>query len=237
MELERWIRYLIPGYVAIGPLLFAVAYLPNKYQTVQTPMLTALVALGPGVGFLVHQLHMFFHEGFYLAKPKRPIIVYIMKRYKNTKLSKNKPHLEATAQEALLAWNYCFYDSDTIGVDLRNYILRSWYFIHSFCSTGWAFLVGSAFLVLLIVASFHLEQDKYAFSFLTWSLFAYIAGCIFSFFKSRSTQTYLEPFEVLVAVKHWGKIEELLSNILQLHDEQPVPPCGMTGPETVQPIS
>jgi len=225
VEFERWIRYLVPGYVAIAPLIFAVAFLPNEQKALQTPLLAALVVLGPGAGFLVHQLHMFFHEWSYLDNSKRPIIVYIMKRGEKTK-----------PREALLAWNYSFYDSKTIDNNLHNYVLRCWYFIHSFCSTGWAFLVGCVFFfsVFFIVTPFHLEQGTYAIALTALSFFPYIGGsyvigCLFFFFKSIKIQREMERFEVLIVHRHWEKIEGILMNILQLRDKKAHSSSELTG--------
>ncbi len=217
-------RYLVPGYVALAPLIFAIAFLPNKHQTLQIPLLAALVALGPGAGFLVHQLHMFLHERIYLAKQKRPIIMYIIKKCGMTKLHNNKATLEATAPEALLAWNYFFYDSKTISKDLRDYISRSWYFIHSFDSIGWAFLAGCLLFVLIRVVLFHVEPNTNAIFIKTWPIFVivYVFGCLFFFLKSWSTKKYVEPFEKFVAYRHREDIEKILKNILELRDDKPI---------------
>ena len=230
---------MVPGYVALAPLIFAIAFLPNKHQTLQIPLLAALVVLGPGAGFLVHQLHMFLHERFYLAKQKRPIIMCIMKKCGITKLHNNKATLEATAPEALIAWNYFFHDSKTISKDLRDHISRSWYFIHSFCSTGWAFLFGCFPLVLFIVVPFHLEPNTDAIFIKIWPffVFVYVVGCFFFFLKSWSTKKYMEPFEALVAYKHREDIEKILTNILELRDDKPIYQSEATSTETAQPVS
>lgn len=239
MEFERWIRYLVPGYVALAPLIFAIAFLPKEHQTLQIPLLAALVALGPGVGFLVHQLHMFLHERLYLTRPKRPIIMYITKKCETKRPHNNKATLEINAQEALRAWNYFFHDSKTICKDLLNHITRSWYFIHSFCSTGWAFLFGYSFLVILTMFPFFLEPNTDAIFFKIWIffIFVYVVGCLFFFLKSWSTIKYIEPFEVLVAHKNREYIEKILTDILELRDEKPIHRREAAGTETAQPIS
>lgn len=239
MEFERWIRYLVPGYVALAPLIFAIAFLPNEYQKLQIPLLAALVALGPGVGFLVHQLHMFLHEQFYLTKPKRPIIMYITEKCEMKKTHNNKATFEITAQEALRAWYYFFHDSKTICKDLLNHITRSWYFIHSFCSTGWAFLFGYFFLVLLTMIPFLLEPSTDAIFIKIWIffIFVYVVGCLFFFLKSWSTLKYIEPFEVLIAHKHWEYIENILTDILELRNEKPIQQSEAASTETAQPVS
>lgn len=58
MGFEQLIRYLIPGYVAIAPLIFAIVLLPNGYQVSQNPLIVALLTLGTGVGFVIHQLYI-----------------------------------------------------------------------------------------------------------------------------------------------------------------------------------
>jgi len=226
MEFERWIRYLIPGYVAMAPLIFAVPFLFNKTQALQTPMLAALVALGPGAGFLVHQIYMVFHEKFYLTNSKRPVIVRIMNGCKKKNTCNHRAAFDITKHEALLAWNYIFYDSGIISKDLRDYMLRSWYFIHSFYSTCWAFCVGFVSLIILRVSACYLEKDMCASSLTILSIliFMYIIGCITFFFKSRLTRKLLEPLEAIVALRHWDKIEEIIVSILQIRDEKQIPP-------------
>ncbi len=237
MEFERWIRYLVPGYVALAPLIFAVAFLPNKLKAFQTPLLAALGVLGPGIGFLVHQLHMCFHECFYLKNSKRPIIVCIMNWCGKAKPRNNEATLKVTKSEALLAWNYFYYDSKFFSKKLHHYMLRCWYFIHSFCSTGWAFFVGYAFLILLIVGPFHLETNADIILITIWPYFVsvYIVGCLFFFLKSWSTQKTLEQLEALVAHIHSEEIEKIITSILQLRVEKPFPPSEMTTMGNAQP--
>ncbi|MBU2621325.1 MAG: hypothetical protein KKD92_03285 [Proteobacteria bacterium] len=216
MEFERWIRYLVPGSVAIAPLVFSAAFLPNK--AMQTPMIVALVALGPGVGFFVHQLHMLFHELFYLPNKKCLVIKQILKRCESSRLLQNK---SVTENQALLAWHYFFYDSKFAEKELHKYILRCWYFIHSFCSAGWGFLCGSIFLVvvlwLLNTFPFYLKPNKQAVFITIWAFFilTYLIGCILLLLKSFPTYKNVIRVEALAVHRHWRNIEIILLNIIQ----------------------
>lgn len=224
MEFERWIRYLVPGSVAIAPLVFSAAFLTNK--AMQTPMIVALVALGPGVGFFVHQLHMFCHELFYLSnkkwfylpKKKCLVIKHILKRCESSRLLQNK---SVTEDQALLAWYYFFYDPKFTEKELHKYILRCWYFIHSFCSAGWGFLCGSIFLVvvlwLLNTFPFYLKLNKPSVFIIIWAIFilTYLFGCILLFLKSFPTYKNLIQIEALAVHRHWRNIEIILLNIIQ----------------------
>jgi len=204
---EQWIRYLVPGYVALAPLIFAIVLLPNKYQMSQNPLIAALLAIGPGIGFVVHQIYMCYHEKYFLTSPKRPVIKQII-----------GINNEITAQEAHRAWDYFFHDSKTNNKDLFEHISRCWYFIHSFRSTGLAFFFGFSCLVFLLVVPCFQDLKTPAIYILICkiSLFSYIIASLFFFWKSKLTMRFVEHLEALIVHNHEEEIERVLTTIIEL---------------------
>jgi len=131
---------------------------------------------------------------------------------------------EITAHEAHRAWDYFFHDSKTNETGLFEHISRSWYFVHSFRSTGLAFFIGFlCFAVLLIVLSTH-EPKIYCLFITPCILFliSYFCASLFFICKSKSTMRFIERFEVLVEHNYKKKIEGILTNIVKMRNKKQI---------------
>jgi hypothetical protein len=106
MHPEHWLRYVIPGYIVLAPVLVIGAYIARNELTEKETLslLAAFAATGPAAGFALHQWHMLLHEKMYNScRRKRPIINLIINEWED-KATKH----EATDFDAFLAWD-CFF--------------------------------------------------------------------------------------------------------------------------------
>src|ERR1035437_9441875 len=109
MLTEQWLRHIIPGYVVVAPVILVAACILNSNRVDQTAtiaILTAIVSVGPAVGFLTQQLDMWCHEVFFNLNPKRrPVLRNIKKTWEE---SKNAGLGMPSDSDVFLAWDYFF---------------------------------------------------------------------------------------------------------------------------------
>ena len=179
-----------------------------------TAIFGALVLLGPAVGFLAQQLHMFRHEKEGYASPERRTLKLIIERFREEEPTERLP----SGQEALLAWDY-FFHADEIQEDIRAHILRTWYFIHSFRGTAWAFGIGLVMLVAgpiwAILFRQGLTSNTTATIVIAFIAVIYFVCIVFLLKKAESTERFLWRYEELAVVEHWSAIKGYLDLILQ----------------------
>jgi len=216
---EELLRYTLPGYVGLAPLLLLyllfTAPMPSG-ENLLGAFLGLLVLIGPAAGFIFQQMHMLRHERTGYADPKRRTLALIIRKFREEEPEwSDKP---IGGSEVLLAWDF-FFHTDEIDPDLRAHILRTWYFIHSFRGISWAFGTGLVILTvgaLTAVASRQpITQNTPVFVAVLVSATAYLFAMIFLQIKSHMTEQFLWPYEELAVVEHWPNIKEHLVRILQ----------------------
>jgi uncharacterized membrane protein YbhN (UPF0104 family) len=224
MPFEELLRYTIPGYVALAPFLLLYLLFSTSApscrnstpsgQNLLTAIIGILVLLGPAVGFMFQQIHMFVHEQTLYASPKRRTLALIIRKFRE---EEKKCILSS---EALLAWDCTFRsNSETMNEGLRSHMLRTWYFIHSFRGVAWAF--GAGFFILLIGAV--LAWVLYWPNTLNVSIFVCVCAVAFVYLmsasflrvKSYSTEQFLWPEEELTVIRNWEDIKKRLVEILR----------------------
>lgn len=218
MRFEELLRYTIPGYVILFPLILLSWFYSDPRSSSNGAWVAAffgaLVLIGPAVGFLAHQLYMFIHERSIYASPDRRNLALIIRKYKRQE--QELPKSEISGSEALLAWDYFFHRDIKPG--LRAHITRAWYFIHSFRGTAYAFMIGLAILVagpIIITIGF---RKTLTFNQIVATVFAASIYCLAAIFLRRTawmTEQFLWPYEELAVVKNWPTIKKYLAVILE----------------------
>ena len=65
MPFEELLRYTLPGYVTLAPVILGFWLYSFVNSSINkdswTPLIAVVILVGPAVGFLVQQLHMLVH--------------------------------------------------------------------------------------------------------------------------------------------------------------------------------
>jgi hypothetical protein len=216
---EELLRYTIPGYIAFTPLLvlYLLFVIPSPSgEGLFAAFLGILILVGPAAGFILQQMHMLRHERSGYADPKRRTLALIIRKFREEETEwSDKPIM---GSEALLAWDF-FFHTDKIHPDVRAHILRTWYFIHSFRGTSWAFGTGFVILVAGAFAAMTLGQplvqNAPVFAAVLIAAVVYLFAVIFLQVKSHVTEQFLWPYEELAVIEYWPHLKELMLRILQ----------------------